>query len=749
MLNENILTVLNQVQNSLTKPTIVLVQGDYGSGKTVIIERYLNCQKVLRVKRAYDDNYYASLKTCLRQFGFRSLESIDDIRNCILNACNEDVIMYLDDISYIKNVSFLDFMIDIIQEITQIYYQKKIMIIIEISTNKLNEEQKSFYYKICSMQFTIIADIKKRTSAELKMIFNSRLPKGLHLSEGCVNEIISGCFYNVANLIKFAGYLSSNFNENKTYNITYKDVVDFIQGEIELRYNKLDSVLKNTIKNAAITGFTIDIELLYTPMEILQAEDNLKRIKRLSNLIISEENAYQFENNEVQYYIEHKMDDENRKGIHLMIAKFLSDKRNKFLDEKIGMHYEHAEHYSSALTYYFYALHMNYDKADYYAVKQIAHKLIELTKIIRISNYHQMVIYYYLFLSYEQLSNYDKALTYIEKLISINCDLYRAEVLQYHKGYILYNYGKTEEAESILTELRKNCTDKKLQISINNILSGIYDQLGNKLRSSRLFNEAVILSCEIGDEFSLHQLYRTYNMHYDSDVSIPKMKEAFTYFGRLKDKIEQAKAAHNLGMEYISVTDFAKAEYYIEIAIELLRPIFSHDLCFPLSAKGNLAMFFGNYVQAKECYESALGYAFDDFIKIVLYINLAFCLREQNQMSLVHEYINKAEGLLKQAVYDDLFVQKRNVCILKALLQYDQHLFTEAMAMIELAYQYETKYMRYNYYSLLLKKWYIEFADCADIKVQEDKYRNRKLRKDEQILFDRHIFVANLLFWGA
>ena len=81
-------------------------------------------------------------------------------------------------------------------------------------------------------------------------------------------------------------------------------MADVLKEFILQRYDKLDDTLKEVLSKSSIIGNVFNAELLSKPFQIINADDMLQKIEKISQLIVRpDDKTYSFETNDVYQLI--------------------------------------------------------------------------------------------------------------------------------------------------------------------------------------------------------------------------------------------------------------------------------------------------------------------------------------------------------------------------------------------------------------------------------------------------------------
>ena len=133
------------------------------------------------------------------------------------------------------------------------------------------------------------------------------------------------------------------------------------------RYNRLDSTLKDILSKSSIIGNVFNAELLSKPFQIINADDMLQKIEKISQLIIQpDDTTYSFENEDVYNLIRNSISPQLQKEWHGILADYYKKllkkeqrrKGRKSIQQEIAIlspiakHYMYSQQYEASVIYF-------------------------------------------------------------------------------------------------------------------------------------------------------------------------------------------------------------------------------------------------------------------------------------------------------------------------------------------------------------------------------------------------------------
>lgn len=791
---ENEYIQIKEIYSSLSHTTLCILAGEYGTGKSVLIQQFLQIfphKKILLKEIADNIDIYYSLKKTLdinqsEKLSNITYSEVSDI--CYATAITGDFIalcknnpqccLWIDDITSFSSDKMIKNIYEILKILLYLNTELKIFIIVECSKDRLTDNTRSIYYDIQSLAKTDnIIKLPKLESEAIIHYFKELFNQDVSISIPMIKHICKSAFNNFLLIKRYVEYLKDNhiiYQQNcKWYcgdvdpDISYT----LLRQPIQNRFEKLDGSLKKVLQKASITGMEIDTKLLKRPLLVPAPEQKLNTIKKVSNLVETSYDTFSFETEEVHCHVIQSMDEDVQIKLHKLLAEYLDNDLNSLFYKdtvyearsksfKIAQHYEYCGEYDDSFQFYVISISFSVKIKDFDSVIKCCTKALQIAEIIEVDDCYIQFIFWNLASAYEKLSEFDLAADSYQKVIRTNNNapkMYNNFLISYHYGYCLRRAGYTNKAYDHLLNLRNSLLDKSeeyyKQILVQTIivLIGILDQIGKVELKERYFNHCLILSEHFNDKSLYNELLSKSSLYYDSKISMPLMRQAFEYFDEHNKRFETAKAAFNLGMSEIYAYNFADALQHISYAYEIFSSYGGNNICYPACGMGIIAATDENYIDAIEKFNTVIQFSTNDFSRIVANINLCHCYRKIKNYKLAFEKLETANLILNNQP-DDKLVLVRNYYFAKAMMYYnipDNNLLL-ALELIEKALDIELNQLGYQTYNIFLAKWIIKLSryidkECNDSKII--KLSSQPLTQYKQICYEHNVMWGNFMFW--
>ncbi|WP_070090362.1 tetratricopeptide repeat protein [Merdimonas faecis] len=766
------------IQKSKNTFAACIVRGDYGKGKSRLINQVLKTCPISTLSvcqypgmnTPYEALFSALCQKCAKeQIDFEKnnieISHREYLKQLCVRICKQipnTVIIFQD----MKD--FDQLLIELILEILQFLKINDIscLVIMEFSTDNLSFKQREEFTKcidICGENNILL---NSKDYRDYVKYFSSLLPGKNGISSQQIQSIIKEAFYNPGLLKKMAYYFMDVgifYQDGDLWNC---DELDFhltaklFEKHIYQRYSKLDEVLKRTLDKACITGFEINSTLMYQPLGILKAEENLRRIERLSRLIVHTENSYEFENNTVYNLINDKMNLSEKKAQHLLIAEFLYKKlydlkRNNTLLHILNIikiHYLGAEKIDEALHILGVYIQQSYEMRNFDAA------LIGIREFFKLSNgkfpyaeqqllLKEMEIYTYL----GQFTNAYNSLKCIKKrYVSTGIENW----IEYWNAYCLFNCGQTKEAkivaDALIEKIDENqINDEYLTLKTDILLAGMYHHFGDIAYASKRYEQGLAISL---NKNVFHKEYNYLlsisNMFLDNELAIDKIEQSMKYFEKEHLLVSYAKSANNVAINYLYLKEYETAIKYLNRSNKIFTDMCSVSYHYPLNNLGTVYAYLNDFDKALDCFFKALNSHTDPFSQLWISMNIANCKRKIGQSEEAEDILNRVKNGIRK-LDCNTYLLMRNFHISKALLYEDQNNYTEAYSHSKKALEIEVNSLHNKTYDVYLGKLVTLFSTKSYTSIPEiaNTYNESTLAPFFQDLLENQIHLGNLLFW--
>lgn len=767
------------VDNSIDRFSSVIITGDYGKGKSTIIQ-YVNeavdrpsllvCQYP-GMNTPYEA-LYSSLFQKFEEGSYnighinKEISHREYVKQLFITICKQTpnmIIVFQD----MKDFEYI--LIELIRECMQYFKMHAVSccVIMEFSTDNLCQEQEeclSVCKDICSEHILLDS-----TECAVFRDYFANLLKGKNrISEKQMDAIIKEAFFNPALIKKMVRYFIDVgiFYEQDDYWVS--DEPDFhlttrlFEEHISHRYEKLDDTLKETLNKASIIGYEFDIKLLSQPLGIIRAEDDLRRIERLSRLISHVEDKYQFENRTVYNIINNKISPSEKKALHHLLAEYLYKKLDEYqrIDSNkilrilfvIKQHYLEAEDIENALhicgCYIQKAFQeRNYDVTltgikEYFDMSSGRYAYAEQLLLCLATN------------TYMVLGRFAEALQCLKKIKKQYLPDGSSYWIDYMKSYCLFNNGDTAGSQRIAEYLiekldSKNIVDEFLMLKLSIFMAGMYHHFGEIRKANRRYEQGLTIA-EGKKSYSkeYHYLLSISNMFLTNELAIPQILKSMDYFKGNQLMTSYAKAANNVAINYIYEASFETAAHYLEQSQENFGIICSSSIHYPLNNLGTVYAHQGNYTKALEFFTQANIYQINSFSTLWIDMNIANCERKLGNLDKTEIILQKVENRISTLTENTLFL-KRNLLISRGLLDWDRDAFSSACSYLEEALEIELNLLHNDTYPIYISKLLVSVCEKANIVIPQNAvaFRNSFVDSFCQNLLDNHTHWGNFLFW--
>lgn len=758
----------------------VLICGDYGKGKSTLINQVLETlsyPKLCVCQFPGMNTPYEALSSALRQQLENRVYDIQNInmeisyreylKQLCINICKQtpDMIIYFQDMKDYDQITA-----ELIREILLILDANHIpcTIFIEYSTDNLSYEQQEqliAYETLCGGNRILL---NNRDYTDYLEYFSSLLCSENRISSDQMENIIKEAFFNPALIKRIIYYFIDVGIFYQFDNCWYCDDIDFhltaklFEKHIYQRYSKLDDILKMTLSKASITGFEIDPKLLYQPLGIIKAEENLRRIERLSRLIVHTESTYEFENNTVFNLINDKINVSEKKALHLLVAEYLYKKIDDYkktysklhLMNVIKSHYLSAEHIDEALHIIGCYIQQAYEQRNYDAA------LVGIKEFQELSNgkfpYAEQQLLIKEMEIYRLLGEFSKACNRLGNIKKQYLPVGNENWIEYWKAYCLFNNGHTneakEKADALIEKLdEKQIHDDYLLLKMDILLAGMYHHFGVIPYASKRYEQGLSISYQ---KISYHKEYNYLlsigNMFLDNELAIGQITKSMIYFEENHLMISYAKSANNIAINYIYLGEYEKASLHLKKSVKIFSEMCSLSFHYPLNNLGTVYAHLGLYDKALECFVKALDNPVEPFSKFWISMNIANCKRKlgtpeecESILHMVEEGINTLNC--------NTYLLKRNLCISKALLQLENEDYGQAYENCKQALELEISVLQNDTYPIYFSKILSFLAKKTDNSLPQIAltYKDSKESLFCKNLLESYTHWGNLLFWEA
>lgn len=768
------------VQKSGSDFSACLIKGDYGKGKSTLINQILS---ILPNPRLTICQYpgmntpYEALFAALQQqleegtYSFQNLNMEISHREYLKQLCihicrqTSGIILVFQDMK-----DYEQSMMELIKEILQFlkFNHVPCTVFMEYSTDSLSYEQREQLMgceEICKENSILLDSNDYKDYIEY---FSGLLSGENQISQEQMKNIIKEAFFNPALIKKMVYYFVDVGIFYQSEDRWCCDEIDFhltarlFEKHIYQRYAKLDEVLRKTIDKACITGFEINPSLLYQPLGILKSEENLRRIERLSRLITHTENSYEFENNTVYNLINDKMNLSEKKAHHSLVAEYLYEKINDckktnsvlHLLNIIKSHYLSAERIDEALHIVGCYIQQAYEMRNYDAALAGIHEFQELSNGKFPYAEQQLAIKEMEI--YRLLGQFSAAYFKLAHIKNKYLPLGNKNWIEYWKAFCLFNNGQTnqakEKADALIQKLdEQQLHDEYLTLNLDILLAGMYHHFGDIPYASKRYEQGLSISSQKNAyQKEYHYLLSISNMFLDNELAIENIEKSMRYFEKKHLMLSYAKSANNVAINYIYLGKYEKAVFYLKRSEEIFSDMYSISYHYPLNNLGTAYAYLRDYNMALECFTKARDNPVEPFSYLWISMNIANCKRKLGDHRECQELLVMVEKEI-QSLDCNTYLLERNFHISKALLYIEEEDYTSAYEHCNRALELEVNLLQNDTYPI----YYSKLLTFLTEKISKPLPQLALLYKDSfesafcKDLLENHIYLGNLLFWEA
>lgn len=688
-------TKLSKLYKDYFKTTVVLIHGNKGTGKSQGISDFLKKQKRIITFHAtgFEQSKLQVIENALRNYAENNLNNRNHFGDDRLTY-DEKLLSWLLEvvregncIFYFKNINkwnlpLLSFMRHFLHLLTYDYSADKAFLLLELNNDddeylKIQENFQEFFATIHNLKFITFSKIK---NTELRQFLPSLLEGEQKISEKQTNSIVEAASGNILLLKIIITYLQQSeyliCNDDGVWtchNISHKVLLEAVKSQIKRRYNKLEQSLKDTLKISTLLGLEINPDILEESFQIIDAQDKLELIEKLSNLLIKPQeesisDKYKFENTEVYYYIKNELSDDEKIRWCQTLLLYYHAKRNELASSK---------KYSAYTDYDLSSLEISMLQVS--SIGGCFEDSIQIlmalsTRCINILNFQQAL---------EILENY----RYVYNTVNIDSSIQCCLLTQ--KAYCLESLGQYESAKNVYVEcVKKYCnrlTDffeefyqykiayctyymsdvntafllayevyHKLNINGHteilyfqtvSLLATLYKEKGDYNNALDFFKTALQCCKDNGYEDEYYTQLRKSCLVIEMELAIPMLRQSVSYFQKEQNVKELAKAYHNLGSNYLYTNEKNLSFEMLNKAHDNFRSFGSNDTSVSINNLGIwYAMYENNIDKALELFWQALTYKLNNYKQLTILSNIAICCLLQQDYDHFREVLSQIES---------------------------------------------------------------------------------------------------------
>lgn len=683
-INADKLQSMEGIYSCQTKSHAMVVYGEKGLGKRSCIQYFLEKKKnVIRISP--DSEIRFQLEPVIDAFNLNTnclstnsdLDFEDQIKKELFAICKKKpVIIYIEQFHNLDSKTAA-FLLEAAEVLLSRFPTFQTFVIFELNIEESTNLLIPFYQ--FSPSHTDFICFNRLKSEELKHYFFDILGD-IEISDENLSYILDSSFGNIMYLNIAINYLKGEHFirfENGKYvcdKLPAGILANVLKDFILQRYSRLDHTLKEVLSKSSIIGNVFNAELLSKPFQIINADDLLQKIEKISHLIVHPDDiSYSFENNDVYNLVKNSVSPELQKEWHQVLAKYYEKllkkeqrrKGLKAIDREIAViypiakHYKYAQNYDTAIIYYIELISKYESISDY---------LHELAAIRDIKSMLEYVDFDRLHLDsleniilkaeadcYRNMGDFPKACQIYEECLSYFDidDLSESAVeLRYQQSYCLYMDGEIEDALKILHRIRehfeKNGIYNYSYIKLISLLASICDATGDSEKQKKYYTKALEFYKNNQYEQEYYVLLRMASMVFGEEIAI-KMEETAEEFFRKHNSIRYlAEVLHNIATDYLYLGELEKVSDPINESIDLFDSFGSIAVHYPLNTKGILKMVLENdYEAAINIFNQALQYRMEPYSEIIIRTNVLNCMNILKKHDEALKQLTRIDELIK------------------------------------------------------------------------------------------------------
>lgn len=678
-----------------SKATVVLVQGHKGTGKTECITDFLKSNKRtitfcstggeksdLQVIENTLRNYAQTNCSSRNYFEDDGLTYDEKLRRWMLEIVStNNNIFYFENLNK-WNLYLISFMKQFLLLLASDYSTYKTLLIFELNNDddeylKMQDDFREFFSIIPNLKFI---NFKKIPNPELKECFPVLLEGKQNISDDQIHNIVEAASGNILLLKMIITYLQQDeylvCDDNDIWTcrkITTRVLLEAVKKHIQHRYNMLEQTLKDTLKISTLLGIEINPDILQESFQLIDAQENLELIEKLSNLLIRSQNAsaperYKFENTEVYYYIKNELsNDEKLRWCQTLLKYYYSQWNDLSGSKRRSIYTDYDLNTLEISMMQVCSIGGCFDDA-----LQILMSLS--TRCINILNFNQAL---------ELLDEYKSVYNTVNIEPSIQCHFFS------QKAYCLESMGQYENAKNIYEECQEKCRTKLhsffeeyyqfkiayctyymsdvntafsladsvyhslsengktslLYFQTASLLATLYKEKGDYDNAFKLFNTALECCKDNGYEEEYYVQLRKSCLIIEMELAIPMLQKSVNYFKKKQNIKELAKAYHNLGSNYLYTNAKELSLEMLNSAYKSFKSFGSNDIVVSINNLGIwYAMYENNVSEALELFQQALAYKINNYKQMTILSNIAICYLLQQDYGNFQKILNRIEG---------------------------------------------------------------------------------------------------------
>jgi len=677
----------------------IIVYGEKGLGKrSCIVKTLLDMiqRNVFYIKPVCEEQYQyeniirsLALEVDSSKFGSGTNYSAE-VKSQLLRICAEDSsVIYIEHFHKFNHPSQV-LLIEIVYTLITRYAQSGIDIIIEYDTDISCEAADRFFE--FPVKYTTFIPFKKLSNQDIEKCFHLFCGE-VQISKSNLDYILRASSGNIMYLNIIINYLrGEQYFQEKQGVLVCKQLpkdalLNVLQKYIIQRYEKLDPMLRDLLGKSSIVGNVFQTELLEKPFQIINANEKLDSIEKISNLIERRtDDTYVFETEDICRLIQDSISESQRKEWHIILAHYfekamqreknrsihLTPEREISYTYPIARHFKCAQEYSAALHVYLQLITSYLKICDYSNARETIQTARSVAEYVDLDETSDARIEYTLqrneALCLKGLGLYEEAYEKYKAAqahIDSESDTKEYIEISFQMAYCLYMTGKVNEARQRLLSLcdrfhlRENDIDQFIKAI--SLLASICDATNDTTTQKKYYIEALTYHRECKNQEEYYKLLRMASMVFDLTLAIDMEKEAETYFRGENNIRMLAETLHNIATDELYLFQTQDISKNLSESISLFDRFGSRAVHYPLNSKGIMHMAVNHdFDKAMEAFSAALEMSTEIYSEIAIRTNMTQCLIQVKDFDKATAQIEKIETLMVSGepipIYDTLFL---------------------------------------------------------------------------------------------
>lgn len=683
-INADRLKAMESIFSLHTESHAVIIYGEKGLGKRSCIQRFLQeKRKVVKISPNSESRFQLepiihSLKMNTNCVSIDSdLCFEDQIKKDFFAMCKkEPVIIYVEQFHNLDSQT-VRFLFETTEVLLTRFCDYRTFVIYELNIEE-NMNPLIPFYKL-SPGHTDFVCFNKLSLDNLKYYLYDILGD-IEISDENLAYILESSFGNIMYLNIAINYLKGEnyirFEDGKYIcdKLPSGILADVLKDFILQRYNRLDNTLKEILSKSSMIGNVFNAELLSKPFQIINADNMLKKIEKISQLIVRPDNmSYSFENNDVYHLIKNSISPELQKEWHGVLANYYEKKLKKeqrrkglkTIEQEIIMlyptakHYMYAQDYATAISYFIELIPKYEHMSDYIHELAAIQDIKCMLEYVDLDGLHLDSLESNLYKTeadcYRNMGEFTKAFdTYEECLSYFDIEQLSEPVIEllYQQSYCLYMNGEIKESLKILTHLKEHFEKNNIcnlsYIKILSLLASTCDVTGDVKCQKKYYAKALDFYKQNKYEQEYYVLLRMASMVFGEEIAISMEETAEAFFRKEHFTRYLAEVLHNIATDYLYIDQVSKVFEIINESIELFDSFGSIAVHYPLNTKGILKMVSdSDFETAVAIFEQALQYEMEPYSEITIRTNILNCMNVLGNFKDALEQLERIDELIR------------------------------------------------------------------------------------------------------